>query len=73
MTHYTDTDREALIPDRRAAFTTELMQGALCHSSTDHTKETWRTLLNEWGSPCSMYLDVEHKMWDAVLSYVAFV
>lgn len=72
---------EVLITDRGTAFTAELMQGILHYSNTDHRRTTayhpqtnglTERLNKTIADMLSMYVDVEHKTWDAILPYVTF-
>lgn len=70
-----------VITDRGTAFTAELMQCLMRMTHTDHRKTTayhpqsnglTERLNRTLADMLSMYVDVEHKMWDEILPYVTF-
>lgn len=70
-----------LITDRGTAFTAQLLQAVLNLSGTSHRKASsyhpqtnglTERLNKTIADMLSMYVDVEHKAWDAVLPYVTF-
>ncbi|XP_072144216.1 uncharacterized protein conv [Dermacentor andersoni] len=72
---------EVLITDRGTAFTAELTQAILQYSQTSHRRTTayhpqtnglTERLNKTLADMLAMYVDVEHKTWDAVLPYVTF-
>lgn len=71
----------AVITDRGTAFTAELMQDVLQLTHSSHRKSTayhpqtnglTERLNRTLADMLSMYVDVEHKMWDEILPYVTF-
>ena len=72
---------EAVITDRGAAFTANLMQEILRLSHTQHRRTTayhpqtnglTERLNKTLGDMLAMYVDIEHKTWDEILPYVTF-
>ena len=72
---------EVLITDRGTAFTAELTQAILRYSHTSHRRTTayhpqtnglTERLNKTIADMLAMYVDVEHKTWDAILPYVTF-
>lgn len=72
---------EVLITDRGTAFTADLTQAILAYSQTNHRRTTayhpqtnglTERLNKTIADMLSMYVDVEHKTWDAILPYVTF-
>ncbi|WP_316399454.1 DDE-type integrase/transposase/recombinase [Bradyrhizobium sp. 33ap4] len=72
---------EAVITDRGAAFTANLMQEILRLSHTQHRRTTayhpqtnglTERLNKTIGDMLAMYVDIEHKTWDEILPYVTF-
>lgn len=72
---------EVLITDRGTAFTADLTQAILRYSQTSHRRTTayhpqtnglTERLNKTIADMLAMYVDVEHKTWDAILPYVTF-
>lgn len=72
---------EVVITDRGTAFTADLMQAILKHTRTSHRHTTayhpQRNSVTKWLNKTivdtlPMYVDVEHKTWDAIHLYMTF-